>query len=128
MQSAPDLNSWKQHIRAILVQIEGLQAWFEREQHTLSTGICAQLGQIEAELHQLEVEAAPTGSIQHASRMAAQIEALKARGDLAYNLLLAASSRLNQPEASSEYSAAKVTATGHSETECAQAVRREEMT
>ncbi|MGO8946128.1 MAG: hypothetical protein ACLQUY_00400 [Ktedonobacterales bacterium] len=91
MQSTEDLNSWKQHIGEILAQVEGLKTWFEREQRTLTAAMCAQLSQIEAEIQELQVDATPNGSTQHASRMAAHIEALKARGDLAYDLLTRAS-------------------------------------
>ncbi len=102
MQSAPDLVSWKQHIRTILTQIDGLQSWFEREQRALSSSMSAQLGQIEAEIRQLEVEAAPNGNAKHASRTAAQIEVLKARGDVAYDLLLRTSPQQNRPDAESK--------------------------
>jgi hypothetical protein len=91
MQSTDDMSSWKQQLAHVSAQIEGLRAWFEREQRALSSGVSARLGQLAAEIHKLETEPASSGTALHASRLAAQIEALKARGDLAYDLLLAAS-------------------------------------
>ena len=91
MQSTDELSSWKQQLAHVSAQIEGLRAWFEREQRALSSGVSAQLGQLAAEIHKLETEPASSGAAQHASKLAEQIEALKARGDLAYDLLLAAS-------------------------------------
>jgi capsule polysaccharide export protein KpsE/RkpR len=91
MQSTDDMSSWKQQVAHVSAQIEGLRAWFEREQRALSSGVSARLGQLAAEIHKLETEQASSGTALHASKLAAQIEALKARGDLAYDLLLAAS-------------------------------------
>jgi hypothetical protein len=91
MQSTDDLSSWKQQLAHVSAQIEGLRAWFEREQRALSSGVSSQLGQLAADIHNLETEPACGGSAQHASKLSAEIEALKARGDLAYDLLLAAS-------------------------------------
>ena len=91
MQSTDDMSSWKQQVAHISAQIEGLRAWFEREQRALSSGVSTRLGQLAAEIHKLETEQASSGTALHASKLAAEIEALKARGDLAYDLLLAAS-------------------------------------
>jgi hypothetical protein len=96
MQSTDDLSSWKQQLTYVSGQVEGLRAWFEREQRALSSGVSARLGQLAADIHKLETEPASSGTAQHASKLAAQIEALKARGDLAYNLLLAASNERNK--------------------------------
>ena len=103
MQTTDDLSSWKQQLAHISAQIDGLRAWFEREQRALSSGVSTQLGQLAAEIHRLEAEPASSGSSQHAGKVAAQIEALQARGDLAYDLLLAASAeRGKQCERGSE--------------------------
>jgi capsule polysaccharide export protein KpsE/RkpR len=98
MQSTDDMSSWKQQVAHVSAQIEGLRSWFEREQRALSSGVTARLGQLAAEIHTLEIEPASSGSALHASKLAAQIEALKARGDLAYNLLLAASIERSKQE------------------------------
>lgn len=103
MQSADDLSSWKQQLAHVSAQIEGLRAWFEREQRALSSGVSAQLGQLATEIHRLETEPVSSGTAQHASELAAQIEALKAKGDLAYDLLLTASNeRSKQGERGSQ--------------------------
>ena len=91
MQSTDDMSSWQQQVAHVSAQIDGLRAWFEREQRALSSGVSARLGQLAAETHKLEIEPASSGTALHASKLAAQIEALKARGDLAYDHLLAAS-------------------------------------
>jgi hypothetical protein len=91
MQTTDDVISWKQQLTHVSAQIEGLRSWFEKEQRALSAGVSARLGQLTAEIHKLETEPASSGTAQHASKLTAQIEALKARGDLAYDLLLAVS-------------------------------------
>ena len=67
MQSTDDLSSWKQQLAHVSAQIEGLRAWFEREQRALSSGVSVQLGQLAAEIHKLETEPASSGTAQHAS-------------------------------------------------------------
>jgi hypothetical protein len=90
MQTTDDVSSWKQQLTHVSAQIDGLRSWFEKEQRALSTGVSARLGQLATEIHKLETEPASSGTAQHASKLTAQIEALKARGDVAYDLLLAA--------------------------------------
>ena len=100
MKTASELSSWKQHTQLILAQIDGLQSWFEREQRTLTAKLFAQLREIETEIRMLESEIEPTGGTRHADRMVAQIEALKARSDMVYELLRTTQDQLGSPEAS----------------------------
>jgi hypothetical protein len=89
MQTTDDTMSWSEHIARISAQIDDLKVWLDSEQRSLYNRLEAQIGSLQSEIAKLmdmEVASGTTGA--YANQLALQIEALRARGDAVYNLLL----------------------------------------
>lgn len=89
MHTTDDTMSWSEHISRISTQIDELKAWLDSEQRSLYNRLAAQIGSLQSEIAKLldmEVASGATGG--YANQLAEQIEALRARGDAVYDLLL----------------------------------------
>ena len=89
MHTTDDAMSWSEHIARISAQIDELKVWLDSEQRSLYSRLEAQIGSLQSEIAKLldmEVASGTTGT--YASQLAKQIEALRARGDAVYDLLL----------------------------------------
>ena len=102
MHTPDDAMSWSEHIARISAQIDELKVWLDSEQRSLYSRLEAQIGALQSEIAKLddmEVASGTTGA--YASQLAMQIEALRARGDAVYDLLLSALSEHSQRAESS---------------------------
>jgi hypothetical protein len=102
MQITDDTMSWSEQIARISALIDELKVWLDSEQRSLYNHLEIQIGSLQSEiakLMDLEVASGTTGA--YASQLALQIEALRARGDAVYSLLLSELSEHGQPAESS---------------------------
>ena len=102
MRTTDDAMSWSEHIARISAQIDELKVWLDAEQRSLYSRLEAQIGSLQSEIAKLvDMEAASGTTSTYASQLAMQIEALRARGDAVYDLLLSALTKPSQsPEPS----------------------------
>jgi hypothetical protein len=88
MCTTEDAKSWSQRIAGISAQIEEMKAWLDSQERDLVSSLHAQIASLQAELGQLDFEIASGTSGVYANQLATQIEALRARGDAVYDLML----------------------------------------
>jgi hypothetical protein len=89
MYTTNDTMSWSEHIARISAQIEELKVWLDSEQRSLYSRLEAQIGSLQSEIGKLlDMEVASGTTSAYANQLAAQIEALRVRGDAVYDLLL----------------------------------------
>ena len=102
MQITDGTMSWSEQIARISALIDELRVWLDSEQRNLYDHLEAQIGSLQSEIAKLmdiEVASGTTGA--YANQLALQIEALRARGDAVYNLLLSELSEHGQAAPSS---------------------------
>jgi hypothetical protein len=100
MCTTEDAKSWSQRIAGISAQIEEMKAWLESQERDLVSSLHAQIASLQAELGQLDFEIASGPSGVYANQLATQIEALRARGDAVYDLMLRDLSQRRRSESS----------------------------
>ena len=100
MCTTDEAKSWSQRIAGISAQIEEMKVWLESQERDLVSSMHAQIASLQSELAKLELEIAAGTSGAHANHLATQIEALRARGDAVYDLLLRELSQRHQTEPS----------------------------
>jgi len=100
MCTTDDAKSWSQRIAGISAQIEEMKVWLDSQERDLVTTMHAQIANLQAELAKLELEVASGSTGAYANHLATQIEALRARGDAVYDLLLRELSQRHRTESS----------------------------
>jgi hypothetical protein len=88
-QNLSDAAAWSQEIARITARIDQLKSWFERECQLLQTNLDIQIAEVRNDLTRLQAEVAAAQPGAYALKVAVQIEELKAKGDAAYEQLLA---------------------------------------
>ena len=100
MCTTDDAKSWSQRIAAISAQIEEMKVWLDSQERDLVSNLHTQISSLQAELGKLEFEIAAGNSGMYANHLATQIEALRARGDAVYDLMLRELSQRHRTESS----------------------------
>jgi hypothetical protein len=83
-----ETRNWAIEIAAIAARIDELKAWSDREHGQLKASMNAQIAELRADLRNLKAEVAASPDA-YSLTVAAQIDELKAKGDLAYQQLQA---------------------------------------
>jgi hypothetical protein len=100
MCTTDDAKSWSQRIAGISAQIEEMKVWLDSQERDLVSTMHAQIASLQSELAKLEFEVAAGSVGGSANHLATQIEALRARGDAVYDLLLRELSQRHRAESS----------------------------
>jgi DNA-binding FrmR family transcriptional regulator len=88
MCTTDNAKSWSHRIAGISAQIEEMKVWLESQERELVSSLHTQIASLQAELEKLELEIASGSGGVYANHVATQIEALRARGDAVYDLML----------------------------------------
>lgn len=78
---------WRADLVLIAAQIDDLKARIDAQSRKLYASLSAEVAALQSELSRLERDVDAAGADEHARQIAAQIEALSAKGDAAYELL-----------------------------------------
>jgi len=100
MCTTDDVKSWSQRIAGISAQIEEMKVWLDSQERDLVSSLHAQIASLQGELGKLEFEIAAGTTGVYANQLATQIEALRARGDAVYDLMLRELSQRQRSESS----------------------------
>jgi capsule polysaccharide export protein KpsE/RkpR len=100
MCTTDEAKSWSRRIEGISAQLEDMKVWLDAQERDLISSLHAQLATLQAELGKIEFEIGSGTSGIYANHLATQIEALRARGDAVYDLLLRELSQRHQTESS----------------------------
>jgi hypothetical protein len=92
-----DKTEWAQEIARISARIDALKDWSDQESRLLQANIDAQIVDLRRDLRKLKAEVAAAGPDAYAMQIAAQIEELNAKGDLAYQRLKEHLSSAHEP-------------------------------
>ena len=100
MCATDDAKSWSQRIAGISAQIEEMKVWLDSQERDLVSSLHTQIANLQAELAKLEFEIGAGTNGAYANHLASQIEALRARGDAVYDLMLRELSQRHRSESS----------------------------